>query len=576
MSLPRSRTKIVGLALAVVLAAGSAVLSGHANTVEVPSGRAMTSVDATAAEANEMVLDQPQRISTEEEPSSPPVIGEATGSPATIAGWLHTDGAQIRTSDNSGYVIRAVSWFGMETSNCAPHGLWSIKLEAGLAQIKSMGFNTIRLPFSNECLASPTTNSIDYTLNPALQGLSALAVMDAVVASAKATGLSVILDRHRPDSAAQSELWYTSQYSEARWISDWQALATRYVAEPAVIGFDLHNEPHGAACWGCGTTATDWRAAATRAGNAVLAANPNLLIVIEGVERQPNGSSTWWGGGLSGVAAAPVTLDVAGRVVYSPHDYPASIYQQTWFSAAGYPGNLPAVWDANWGYIAKTGIAPVLLGEFGTTLQTTSDQQWLDSMVHYLDTTGISFAFWSFNPNSGDTGGLVQDDWTTPQANKLAALAPLLTPTPVAPAPIVPAPTPASTPFPSTPVTTPSPVLSTTPSTPDIPQTTAPVGPVSVQATWTLQNSWGEGYVADIDVGSASGASSWTVTWSDPAATGVVNSWGASCVISSPGTITCTGVDWASSLSPGQTHKVGLQVEATRAPVSPTLTVTAK
>jgi endoglucanase len=225
----------------------------------------------------------------------------------------------------------------------------------------------------------------------------------------------------------------------------------------------------------------------------------------------------------------------------------------------------------------------VLLGEFGTTLQTASDQQWLASLVDYLGDTGISFAYWSFNPNSGDTGGLVQDDWTTPQSAKLAALAPLLTPAAVTPAPTTQTPVPASptspapgTAVPSTPVATPAPAASATPSTPDIPQTTAPVGPVSVQATWALQNSWGEGYVADISVSSASGASSWTVSWSDPAATRVVNSWGASCAIATPGTITCTGADWGTSLSPGQTHKVGLQVEATRAPGSPTLTVTAR
>ncbi|MEH3089991.1 MAG: cellulase family glycosylhydrolase [Microbacterium arborescens] len=54
-------------------------------------------------------------------------------------------------------------------------------------------------------------------------------------------------------------------------------LAARYKNEPAVIGVDLHNEPHGSACWNCGDAARDWRAAATRAGNAVLAVNPRLL-----------------------------------------------------------------------------------------------------------------------------------------------------------------------------------------------------------------------------------------------------------------------------------------------------------
>ncbi|MEB0222319.1 cellulase family glycosylhydrolase, partial [Pseudomonas sp. AB12(2023)] len=124
---------------------------------------------------------------------------------------------------------------------------------------------------------------------------------------------------------------------------------------------------------------------------------------VEGIENQATGGSTWWGGGLSGVKGKPVILSVANQVVYSPHDYPATVYAQNWFSAANYPDNLATVWDQNWGYISKTGIAPVLLGEFGTKLATESDQKWLAKLVPYLSSNGMSFAYWSFNPNSGDT-----------------------------------------------------------------------------------------------------------------------------------------------------------------------------
>lgn len=98
----------------------------------------------------------------------------------------------------------------METSNCAPHGLWSISLDSGLAQIKSIGFNTIRLPYSNECLAASSTNSINYGVNPTLLNKSPQQVMDIVITRAKANGLNVILNRHRPDSGGQSALWYTA------------------------------------------------------------------------------------------------------------------------------------------------------------------------------------------------------------------------------------------------------------------------------------------------------------------------------------------------------------------------------
>lgn len=175
--------------------------------------------------------------------AAPPVVAAAS-----TPGWMQTRGSQIVTSSGSPYTIKAAAWFGMETFNCAPHGLWTISLDEGLATIASMGFNTIRLPFSNECLAAKKTSSINGEVNPELVSLTPLQLLDRVVARAKARGLSVILDRHRPGSTAQSELWYTSQYSEKCWIADWTMLAQRYKNNPAVIAADLHNEPHGAAC----------------------------------------------------------------------------------------------------------------------------------------------------------------------------------------------------------------------------------------------------------------------------------------------------------------------------------------
>ncbi len=341
-------------------------------------------------------------------------------------GWLHTDGATIRTAEGRPYVIKAAAWFGMETPSCAPHGLWKIGLDDGLDRIASFGFTTVRLPFSNECLHAGTTTGIDAAKNPELVGISPLRLMDRVVARAQAHGLTVILDRHRPDSSSQSPLWYTTRVPESDWIADWRMLAARYADDPTVIGADLHNEPHGEACWGCGDSRRDWAAAATRAGNAVLAENPRLLVIIEGVEHQGNGFGTWWGGGLADVRAHPVRLSVPDRVVYSPHDYPSSLHPQPWFGDPTYPANLPGQWDRSWGYLVTENIAPVLLGEFGTRLQTTSDRQWLTSLVDYLGEHRMSFAYWSFNPNSGDTGGLVGDDWTTPQQAKLDVLRPLL------------------------------------------------------------------------------------------------------------------------------------------------------
>ncbi|SDO67269.1 endoglucanase [Microbacterium testaceum StLB037] len=522
------------------------------------------------------------------------IAAPAASAATSLPGWLSTQGSTIVTASGAPFTIKATAWFGMETSNCAPHGLWSIALDDGLSAIAGMGFNTIRLPFSNECLAAKASNSINGAVNPGLVSLTPLQLMDTVIARAKAHGLSVILDRHRPDSAAQSELWYTGQYSEQRWIDDWKMLAARYKNESAVIGVDLHNEPHGGACWNCGDPARDWRAAATRAGNAVLGVNPRLLIIVEGVERQNDGSNTWWGGGLKDAGAAPVTLAVKNRVVYSPHDYPASVFAQPWFSASGYPANLEAVWDANWGYLVRKNIAPVLLGEFGTKLETASDRAWLDALVAYLAKTKISYAYWSFNPNSGDTGGLVADDWRTPQKAKLAALAPILTPVaapapqpapiPSTPAPtttprpsLTPTPTPTPTATPKPPTPSPKPSVSVTPSPAPTPKPgtgTAPGASAGITATWVPQSTWGEGYVAELTVTATGPVTKWSVSFDAAGTTAVSNAWGMRCSVAA-GRVTCTGADWAATLAPGQTVRVGLQAAATRAPSPAKLTLSA-
>lgn len=350
------------------------------------------------------------------------VLARANGAGA---GYWHTNGNQILDANNQPVRIAGINWFGMETANYAPHGLWTRDYKSMLDQIKGQGYNTIRLPFSNQLFdAGSIPNSIDFSngKNADLQGLSGVQIMDKLVAYAGQKGLRILLDRHRPDSGGQSELWYTGSYSEQRWINDWKMLASRYANNPTVIGADLHNEPHGSACWGCGNQSTDWRLAAERAGNAIHTVNPNWLIFVEGIGCI-NGDCSWWGGQLKNAGQYPIRLNVANRLVYSAHDYPASLYAQTWFSDPNYPNNLPGVWDSYWGYLHKQNIAPVLVGEFGSKLQTASDRQWLNKLTQYLGSNGMSWTFWSWNPNSGDTGGILNDDWTTINADKQSYLA---------------------------------------------------------------------------------------------------------------------------------------------------------
>ncbi len=355
------------------------------------------------------------------------------------SGYLSTSGNQIVDSAGNAVRITGINWFGFETSNRVLHGLWARGYKSALDQIKTLGFNTLRIPYSNAMLrAGAATSSINFALNPDLQGLTPLQCLDKVIDYCGQIGLRIFLDRHsaNADGYLNENVWFISgdaYYTEQRWIDDWVMLATRYAGNPTVIGADLFNEPKRTATWGNSAPLTDWNRAAERCGNAIQAVNPNWLIIVEGVE-QFGGQSYWWGGNLMGVATLPVTLNVPNKLVYSIHDYPASVSAQTWFSAGNYPQNLGGVWDSYWGYIFKNNTAPIIVGEFGSKLLTTSDQQWMDKLTDYMDgdfdlngindlpagKRGISWTMWCFNPNSGDTGGIVGDDWTTVNQTKLA------------------------------------------------------------------------------------------------------------------------------------------------------------
>ncbi|MET9850298.1 cellulase family glycosylhydrolase [Streptomyces ossamyceticus] len=462
----------------------------------------------------------------------------AAAEAAAGAGYWHTNGRQILDANNQSVRIAGINWFGFETTNHVPHGLWSRDYKSMIDQMKSLGYNTLRIPYSDDILKPGTMpDSLNFDgKNTDLRGLTSLQVLDKMVAHAGRSGLKVILDRHRPDSAGQSALWYTSAVPESTWIANLKALATRYKGDSTVIGIDLHNEPHDPACWGCGDTSKDWRLAAERAGNAVLAANPDLLVLVEGVQSY-NGVSGWWGGNLMGVADHPVRLDVPNRLVYSAHDYATSVAQQSWFSDPNFPNNMPGVWDRYWGYIFKQNIAPVWVGEFGTTLQATVDQRWLAALVTYLRSTStygndsFHWTFWSWNPNSGDTGGILKDDWQTVDTVKDGYLTSIKAPG-----------------FP------PGGGGPGDPGDPGDPGGGTP----ACAAVYTVSSDWGGGFNAEVKVTNSgtTALKSWKVTWTWSGSQKVTNMWNASYT-QSGATVTATNAAHNGALAAGASATLG-------------------
>lgn len=371
----------------------------------------------------------------------------ATVRPAQAAGtgYWQTSGDQLLDAAGDPVRIAGINWYGFETANQVAHGLWSADYRAILDTIIQLGYNTVRLPFSNQMIrdnqvpSAISFNSSGGPINQDLQGLTSLQVMDQLIGYAGTIGLKVILDNHRSsagNSAEQNGLWYTSEFPHQRWIDDWVVLAQRYLGDPTVIGVDLRNEPHNpsnqpygtGATWGTDDPATDWRLAAEAAGNAVLAVNPALLVVVEGIGdyRRPDGTivSTWWGGNLQGAADFPVRLAVPGRLVYSPHDYGPHLFKQSWFHSGTTYESLSAVWHEFWGYLHDSGTAPVLVGEFGTGNRSRdvtdtgagTQGQWFTSLLRYLqEHPAVGWTYWALNGE--DSYGLLGKRYDPVPAN---------------------------------------------------------------------------------------------------------------------------------------------------------------
>jgi endoglucanase len=236
---------------------------------------------------------------------------------------LRAEGRWILDGKGQRIKLVAVNWYGAEERDYVVAGLDRAPLPELALRIRELGYNTVRLPWSNEMFErNPVIAEALVSKNPQLAGKRALEVLDAVIAALAHQGLLVVLDNHNSDAdwccsdTDDNGLWWNSRYSETAWISDWRGLVQRYRDQPAVVGVDLRNEPRSAGgkkpTWGGTDPALDWKRAAGACAAEILKINPNLLIVLEGLNYATD---------FSGSYTNPLSLPVAGHLVYSPHDY---------------------------------------------------------------------------------------------------------------------------------------------------------------------------------------------------------------------------------------------------------------
>src|SRR5919198_382549 len=107
-------------------------------------------------------------------PAPPPaatttVLPTATVTPTAsdcAAPYLHTSGSQIVNACGTPVRLQAVNWYGFDSNDFVAAGLhyWSYKTIVD--RIKTLGFNALRIPFSNEMVErNPVVSALGSICN---------------------------------------------------------------------------------------------------------------------------------------------------------------------------------------------------------------------------------------------------------------------------------------------------------------------------------------------------------------------------------------------------------------------------
>ncbi|KAF0686307.1 Aste57867_21913 [Aphanomyces stellatus] len=389
----------------------------------------------------------------------------------SLPNYVSKNGQIIAISPNGTQVavgIKGVNWFGMETKNAVPFGLWQndqngttvFDIASFLQRHK---FNSVRLPISLWHVLEntpPKEGLVNLQTNRAMNLKNYMTTLQSIIQALAYRKITVLLSFHTfaPDDN-ESGLWYDRNVPETSVLKAIDILTTNLCKDDYwnVIGIDLKNEPHKAT-WGDGVAATDWSIGAATLGNQMLKGCPNWVGFVEGIYGGKNTGTidgqeyayfNWWGGGLQGAATKGVSFTTANKVVYAPHYYTTAVSPQdyfyggkTWKDMIELPDDRlrTRVSDSMgimFGFLAGKNEA-IVLGEFGglyakdkhpqkTTKRTT------DFTIEVIVRDKYAGGYmWSMNPESAYqynpitagtyTEGLLADDWLTPNTEFLSGM----------------------------------------------------------------------------------------------------------------------------------------------------------
>jgi cellulase (glycosyl hydrolase family 5)/fibronectin type III domain protein len=250
------------------------------------------------------------------------------------AGPLSTAGNQVVDVNAVNQGIACIDWGYGYNRPPTMFGLSTATYQQNLDSMKAEGYNCVRLhtcdagTIAGDVLA---VGSYSATLNPGLVGLTLLQCYGLFMDYGATIGMRFIVDSHTNEGNLANQgngLWYdlggasngtdgsghTGTVTDAIFLSTWQTRATAFASKPALLGYDIRNEPAsyaGMCTWGGmnGATAgsnTDLRSMYQRVGDAIQAIDSRPLIFCEGPQ---NYTGSFLGG------AVPIITNTSGGTI---------------------------------------------------------------------------------------------------------------------------------------------------------------------------------------------------------------------------------------------------------------------
>ncbi|PQQ05210.1 uncharacterized protein Pyn_23910 [Prunus yedoensis var. nudiflora] len=352
--------------------------------------------------------------------------------PATVSAVpLSTSSRWIVDESGQRVKLACVNWVSHLEAVVA-EGLSKQPVDAISKRIASLGFNCVRLTWptflaTNDTLASVTVRQSFQSLglsesiaglqsnNPSIIDLTLIQAYQAVVSSLGKNNVMVILDNQvsKPGwccSSSDGNGFFGDQYFNPDiWIKGLTRMATLFKGVANVVGMSLRNELRGPK-----QNVDDWYKYMQRGAEAVHSANPDVLVILSGLNYDKD---------LSFLADRPVNLTFSGKTVYEVHWYGFSD-GQAWKS--GNPNQVCGTVVNNMkrksGFLLEKGF-PLFVSEFGVDQRGTNvnDNRYLNCFMAAAAELDVDFALWtlagSYYLKDGVLGmneyyGVLNSDWS--------------------------------------------------------------------------------------------------------------------------------------------------------------------